>query len=144
MTKHIRTEIIINASSDTVWTLLTDFKRYPSWNPFIIAVEGEAVKGTRLKNTLHNNGKDYVFKPIVIESIRPKRFSWLGSLFVRGIFDGHHYFEIEELGPNQVKLLHGEKFSGLLSNYIYKKIGNETRGNFVRMNQALKTLAEKK
>jgi hypothetical protein len=63
-------------------------------------------------------------------------------LFIKGLFDGHHYFEIEELMPHQVKLSHGEYFSGLLSASILKKIAEDTRNNFIRMNNALKQQAE--
>jgi hypothetical protein len=83
-----------------------------------------------------------VFSPTVLSVVPYQYFDWLGSLFVKGLFDGHHYFEIDELAPNQVKLIHGEHFSGLLSGYILKKIGEDTRTNFIRMNTALKSRAE--
>lgn len=142
MKKRINTEIIINASAETVWNILTDLAAYPEWNPFIIKIEGTFQKGNRLRNTLRNGCKTIVFKPIIQELTPLVSFSWLGSLFVKGLFDGKHFFKIEPAGPNQVKLIHGEEFSGLLSAMILKKIGDDTRENFVRMNQALKARAE--
>jgi uncharacterized protein YndB with AHSA1/START domain len=41
MAKEIKTEILINASPDKVWAILTDFDNYPSWNPFITSLKGE-------------------------------------------------------------------------------------------------------
>jgi len=143
MNKCIKTEIIINASKEKVWNILTDFHNYPNWNPFIVSIGGELQKGKRLKNTLLNGGKKYVFKPAVLSVVPYQYFDWLGKLFVNGLFDGHHYFEIDELSSNQVKLTQGEHFSGILSGYILKRIGEETRNNFIRMNNALKTEAEK-
>jgi hypothetical protein len=142
MNKSIRTEVIINASKEKVWRVLTDFKRYPQWNPFITSIEGELVKGKTLTNTMVNGSKKFRFKPKVVSVIRFRYFDWLGSLFVKGLFDGHHYFEIEELAPRQVKLSHGEHFSGLLSASILKKIAEDTRNNFIRMNSAIKQQAE--
>jgi hypothetical protein len=142
MNKSIKTEIVINASKEKVWRILTDFKSYPRWNPFIIGIEGELAKGKTLINTMRNGDKKFQFKPKVLSVVPFQYFDWLGSLFVKGLFDGHHYFEIEELAPNQVKLSHGEHFSGLLSTTILKKIAEETRNNFVRMNSALKQQAE--
>ncbi|RYZ50412.1 MAG: SRPBCC domain-containing protein [Chitinophagaceae bacterium] len=142
MNKQIKTEIVINASKEKVWAILTNFSHYPQWNPFIVSIEGELVKGKKLKNTLRNGSKNMVFKPTLLSVVPYRYFDWLGSLFVKGLFDGHHYFEIEELTHNQVKLTHGETFSGLLSSTILKKIGEDTRTNFIRMNQAVKTLAE--
>ncbi|MFY9465632.1 MAG: SRPBCC domain-containing protein [Sediminibacterium sp.] len=142
MDKRIKTEIIINASKEKLWVLLTNFNGYPNWNPFIRSIEGELKKGGRLKNTLQNGEKIMVFKPIVLEVVPFHSFSWLGSLWVKGLFDGRHYFCIEEIAPNQVKLIHGEDFSGILSTAILKQVGEDTRKNFVDMNQALKQLAE--
>ena len=61
---------------------------------------------------------------------------------VKGIFDGNHYFKIEVLAPGQVKLHHGENFSGLFSELIINKIGESARNNFLSMNEAIKKPAE--
>lgn len=138
----IRKEIIIQARPETVWKILADFSAYPDWNPFIIRIEGEPLKGKRLTNTLRNGEKTFVFKPRILEMEAPRRFSWLGSLWVRGLFDGKHEFLIEDQGEGLVKLVHRESFSGLLAGMILKKIGEDTRNNFIRMNEALKSRAE--
>jgi hypothetical protein len=142
MNKRIKTEVIINASKEKVWHVLTDFKSYPRWNPFITNIEGELVKGKTLTNTMINEGKKFQFKPKVVSVIPYQYFDWLGSLFIKGLFDGHHYFELEELAPGQVKLTQGEHFSGLLSGPILRKVAEETRNNFIRMNSAIKEQAE--
>ncbi len=142
MVMKIKTEIIINASKEKVWEILTDFKGYHNWNPFIIRSEGEAIAGKKLKNTMINGKGTMTFKPVIL-SVKPLAyFDWLGSLGFKGIFDGHHYFEIEEVRTGQVKFIQGENFSGILSKPILKKIGQQTMENFVRINKALKVRAE--
>lgn len=143
MSKSIVTEIIIDAPMERVWQALADFKAFGDWNPFIKSIEGELRVGERLTNTMWNGGKAYVFRPRVLTVRQNSYFDWLGSLWFRGIFDGHHYFQIEQLSAGQVKLTQGENFSGLLSGLILRKIGAETRNNFIRMNNALKQLVEK-
>ena len=139
----IKTEIVINASKEKVWSILTDFESYSSWNPFLVSIEGKPVIGSRLKNTMLNNGRRYVFRPTVL-SVEPYRyFDWLGSFVVRGLFDGHHYFEIDELTSDRFKFTQGEHFSGILSKAIMKRIGDDTRENFVKMNEAIKRRAER-
>jgi len=141
--KHkIRTEIIINASKEKVWSILADLEAYPTWNPFIVQSIGKLQPNTKLKNRLQNGAKTIVFTPKVLSVIPNRYFDWLGVLWIKGLFDGHHYFEIEELSSNQVNLIHGENFSGILSSIILKQIGEDTRNNFVQMNQALKARAE--
>lgn len=142
MNLQIRTEIVIEASKEKVWNILTDLDAYPQWNPFIVSSKGAIVLGTKLENTLKNGEKTIVFRPRILQ-VRPMEyFEWLGSLWFKGLFDGRHYFEIQEIGPGQVNLVHGESFSGLLSGMIFRQIGAETRNNFVKMNQALKARAE--
>ena len=143
MNKSIKTEIIINASKEKVWQVLTDFDKYPAWNPFIVSIKGELKVSSRLVNTLESGSKKNIFKPKVLSVVPNQYFDRLGKLFIAGLFDGQHYFEIDELSPNQVKFTQGEHFSGILSSYILKRIGNETRNNFIRMNGALKARAEK-
>lgn len=142
MNKQIKTEIIINASREKVWQVLTDFSSYADWNPFIIHIEGELKKGSKLKNTLRNGDRTIKFNPIVQEVNYGESFSWLGNLLFKGLFDGLHSFIIEDAGKNHVKLIHSEIFTGLLSSFILKKIGAETRNNFIQMNLALKNKAE--
>jgi len=137
--KKLQTEIIIDASAAEVWEVLLAFDQYPTWNPFIKAIEGEPKVGSRLKNTMQlKEGTQQVFKPKVLKVIPEKEFRWLGSLFFKGLFDGEHFFQLEAIGSNQTKLIHGEYFSGILSGIILAKIGAATQQNFENMNLALK------
>jgi len=47
--KEVFSEIEIQATADRVWQVLTDFARYPEWNPFIRRISGEPKEGTRLR-----------------------------------------------------------------------------------------------
>lgn len=140
----LQTEIIIDAPAATVWHILTDLSRYGEWNPFIIRSEGEVAVGARLRNTMRNGDRDLTFTPKVLRVEPERRFEWLGSLWVKGLFDGRHYFGLELLGAARCKLIHGEHFSGILSSILLKQIGEDTRRNFVAMNQALKMRCEAK
>ncbi len=142
--KEIKTEIIINASANKVWEVLTNFEAYPNWNPFIIEIllEGTLVEGAQLQNTMLNKGKKNVFKPVVTQLTKTHRFEWLGKLPL-GMFSGRHYFILEELDVHQTRLIHGEKFSGWLMPLLMRMIGEDTMKNFQAMNKALKVVAEK-
>jgi hypothetical protein len=141
-TKTISAEIIINASRERVWEILTSFSDYSAWNPFIISSRGEAIVGTRLDNVINNGGRKMTFHPKILRSEPYRYFDWLGSFLVKGIFDGHHYFRIDDLGDGMVRLTQGENFSGMLSGIILKSIESNTLRGFERMNEALKQRAE--
>ena len=144
MTNQIKTEIVINASKEKVFSILTNLQDYEKWNPFIIKSQGEPIEGSRIINTMMNGEKTVTFKPRLVKVRKNETFEWLGHLGFKGLFDGHHYFHIKEVSENQINLIHGENFSGILSSFVLKKIGEQTRKNFVAMNEALKLQAEKK
>jgi len=142
MQKKINTEIIINSSKEVVWNILADFNNYKNWNPFIIDASGKLEEGETLKVRMKNGTSESVFKPKVISVTKYKSFDWKGKLLSKAIFTGHHFFVIEELDKGQVKLIQHEIFGGMLSGLILKKSGDEFRNNFIKMNQAIKDLAE--
>nr|WP_319373964.1 SRPBCC family protein [uncultured Methanobacterium sp.] len=47
--KEIYTEIEINASASTVWDILTDFDKFPKWNPFMKKISGNLQEGANLE-----------------------------------------------------------------------------------------------
>lgn len=140
--KSLEKSIIINASAEKVWRVLTDFENWENWNSFIIKSEGVAKEGTKLQNTFDNDGKEMVFKPKILKAETNKELVWIGRLFMPGIFDGTHGFKIEEIGPNQVRFTNYERFSGLFSGMIMKKIYDKTAAGFEQMNRELKAQAE--
>jgi hypothetical protein len=140
--KEIKTEIFISSSKEKVWKILTNFSQYPEWNPFIRSLEGSAIKDTRLVATLQlKDRKPMVFKPVVTVSEAEKKFEWLGTTPLN-VFNGRHYFIVEELGEKQVRLVHGEQFTGIFAGPFHKRLALPTKHGFMEMNKALKERAE--
>ncbi|MEN7547019.1 SRPBCC domain-containing protein [Rapidithrix thailandica] len=143
MNKTIKTSINIQAPVETVWQILMDFKKYPEWNPFIRSIKGNARKGEVLENTLVMEGtKAQVFRPQIIALKSQQEFRWLGHLWIKGLFDGEHYFLLKSIGAGHTQLVHGENFSGFFSKPILKMIKSKTQAGFEAMNNALKKQAE--
>ena len=44
---EISNQVMINAPVDQVWNVLTDFDRFPEWNPVIRRVEGRLAVGLK-------------------------------------------------------------------------------------------------
>ena len=90
--KTIATEITINASAEKVWNVLMNHDGYGEWNPFITEVTGEPVVGQTIAATICLPGKKPMkFTPTVLKNDEAMEFRWLGSTFVKGLFDGEHY-----------------------------------------------------
>ncbi|MCP4123610.1 MAG: SRPBCC domain-containing protein [Bacteroidetes bacterium] len=140
--KHLETIIEINAPIEKVWEILMDFNRYPEWNPFI-QVAGKAVVGSHLVNTMTVEGmKPQVFKPKVLVVDEAREFRWLGKLFLKGLFDGEHYFRLEKISSHKTVLHHGEQFRGILVRLLWGMISGKTQKGFESMNAALKLRCE--
>jgi len=139
--KQIITEQFIQASPEKVWNILTDTASYPDWNPFIIKIEGTIKPNASLVNTLMNGEKPMIFKPSITAYEEGIYFEWLGKMPLN-MFNGRHFFRLIEQQGGTL-LSHGEYFTGWLHRLILGKIGEETRENFIAMNQALKERAEK-
>ena len=142
MSKEIKTEILINSDSERVWQVLTDFKGYPNWNPFIKSIRGEKIVGSKLATEiLPPNRRIMKFTPVLLEVDSEKELRWLGSGPVRGIFDGEHYFKILPQENDSVKFIDGEKFSGILVR-LMPKLLVDTKQGFEQMNEALRKECE--
>jgi len=143
MAKFIETEILIQASTKVVWDILMDFASYPSWNPFVREIEGNPEPGKKIKVRITPPGKKgMVFRPIVLEHQTQKKFRWKGSLLVKGMFDGEHYFELEQVDDSTTRFIHGECFSGMLVKLLWKSLESPTKEGFRAFNEALKKKAE--
>lgn len=137
---ELRTEIEINATPERVWQLLTDTEKFPEWNPFIHRLKGNLVVGETIEVFLGESPtKGMTFRPTVLQVTPNRAFRWLGHLFINGIFDGEHIFEIEPVGEKRVRFIQREKFAGILVPVFNF---DSTRRGFEAMNRALKERAE--
>jgi len=141
--KLLETKIIIQAPVAAVWQILLDFEKYPEWNPFIINIKGKAAVGSQLENTISIKGNaPQTFTPKVLVMKPQQEFRWLGKLYLKGVFDGEHYFKLLPLSDSKTKLIHGEQFTGILVKILMSMIGSATEKGFVQMNEALKKRVE--
>jgi hypothetical protein len=142
-TRSLKSEILIEAPSEEVWKVLMAHDAYQEWNPFIKKITGSTKPGDYLETTLQTDGNDPMdFKPLVLKNKFGREFRWKGKLGIKGIFDGEHYFILEEITPNQIRFIQGENFTGLLSGLLITMIGEDTKGGFNSMNKALKKRVE--
>ena len=140
--KQLKSEILINESSERVWELITDFSRFPEWNPFMRRASGEIKVGATLTVFIQPSGtRGMTFKPKVLNVEQNHELRWLGRLYLPRMFDGEHSLVIEPAKQGWVKFVQREKFVGLLVPFAGSIIKDTQRG-FEEMNSALKQQAE--
>lgn len=140
--KQLHTEVLIEASPEAVWAVLTDFASYGDWNPFLVDAAGVPAQGERLSVTLAPpGGRRIRIKPVLTEVANARVLEWWGHLGVRGIFDGRHRFELHPAGAG-TRLVQGEIFTGALVPLMARSLDRGTAAGFALMNSALKARVE--
>ena len=143
MAKEIKTEILVNATPEKVWSIFTDFENYPKWNPFIKSLNGQVAPGQKLKVRIEPPGmKGMTMQPIVLDFEKNRKFRWIGHLFIKGLFDGEHCFELLNNGNGTTTFIQSEKFYGILVPLFKKMLDKNTLNGFKMMNEKLKEFAE--
>ena len=136
---ELRTEIEIDAPVERVWAVLTDFDKFPDWNPFIRRIHGNAQVGSRLDMFLGASGtRGMRFRPIAKVVVPNRELRWLGRLGLPRLFDGEHIFQIEPLGSTRARFIQRERFRGLFVPLLARSLNRDARRGFAEMNQALR------
>jgi hypothetical protein len=131
----------IQSKPDVVWHILTGFRAYPDWNPFITQASGDIKVGQRLTLKIVPPGAGgMTFRPRVT-ALEPERMlEWYGTLGIPGLFDGRHTFILEPT-TGGTTLTQTENFTGLLVPLSTGMLLRTAQG-FKNMNEALHNRAE--
>jgi len=136
------TQIDIAASASRVWEILTDFRAYPDWNPFITEIEGRPEQGARLRVRICPPGRSAMaLRPVILVAAREWELRWRGRLVVPGLFDGEHSFQIRTHGRS-CRFLQSERFTGILVKMVGAGPFDAIHQGFEEMNAALKLRVE--
>ena len=138
----IETAIDLAAKPSEVWAVLTDFDRYNTWNPFITKVEGEPKLGSHVKVHV---GIGQAAVPIEAEIVtfRPdQKLVWRSKLFVPGLFDRDHSFEIEPTDTG-CTLTQTQTYMGPIAPAAGVLTSEVVRRGLKSMNEALKRRVER-
>lgn len=137
---QLRTEILIAAPPDKIWNVLTDFRAYPQWNPFITRISGRPEVGAKLEVVISPPKQSEMhFKPEVLRAEPASELRWRGVFWFRWLLTGEHFFRLEPQQEQLTRFVHGEDFNGWGVRFV--PMTDTTRG-FVFMNQALKRRVE--
>jgi len=141
-THEFLTTIDIDVPVANAWDVLVGFDLYPQWCPTHREIRGRAVVGETLRIRLASApGSDKSF-PVTaaVRSVDPGRELAFGG-GVPGapwLFDIHHWFRLESLGPNRCRLHNGERFSGLLLSLLWRAIATRVERGYPVFNAAFK------
>jgi hypothetical protein len=107
-------EINIQASAQSIWSLLTDAQGFPRWNSTVTGIEGEIREGQRLR--VHVPGTSRAFAPKVSGVVANQRMIWTGGF--SPMFKGVRIFELRPGKDGSTDFSMQERFSGLMLPFV--------------------------
>ncbi|HYG28784.1 MAG TPA: SRPBCC domain-containing protein [Allosphingosinicella sp.] len=134
---RIVTEALLPHPRERVWAVLTDFARYPEWNPLVLEAEGEPAAGARLRLLIarpDGSGRHDRLSARIVELERGARLAWRGSIPL--LFTGRHWFALAD-APSGTLFRHGEDMSGLFPLIGGARMAARYRPGYDRFNAAL-------
>lgn len=136
----IQTTIDIDADSDAIWQVLTDFSSYEDWNPMLRNVQTDLRPGAPVRFQVRREGaRPLKLKAKITTLCEARSLAWHGGS--AAIISGKHYFRIEPLAGQRCRFHHGEHFKGVLLPLI-KGILKNAPELYRAMNEALKRRVE--
>jgi hypothetical protein len=140
---EIKTEIGISAPPSRVWEVLTDFSRYPEWNPFVLEVKGDVYQDATIYYRFEMpRGIRIWTAAVVLRFKRESELRFSAHFLTPSVFRGDHYFAIEPTHRDGVIFHHGEIISGLLFPAVQLILQKHGPPIFQALNRALKQRAE--
>ena len=141
--RTVYTDIIIDATPEQVWTVLTDTKNY-DWAVFMTNIDGEICDKCEIDAYFQlNPKKEKVSKiPHTISVIEGKEFKW-NEKFGPGILDNHRFI-VEATDDGRTKFIQSDECKGGLTWLLGKKVVKIEKENYPKFNQALKAEVEKR
>lgn len=135
----IEDEIVIEASADEVWAVFADFAAYPEWNPYALAITGDATPGGIIQiRIMQDNWSAPMELAETVIAVEPGRlFHWHGSVLTPGLVETDHSFHIEVHDEGSVRFVHREEFRGALAGLLEADAQVFTKRAFAAMDQAL-------
>lgn len=135
--KSAHSELIINAPAEKVWTVLTDFGKYPEWNPTMKLVKGEVKEGNKVVYQFTQDADNVSEISAKVQKLIPnKLLNQKGGIPL--ILTFNHRYVLEPQGEKTKMIIH-EDYGGIGVNFWNPK---EVEKAYERLNQALKKRVE--
>ena len=135
-------EIEIQSTPERVWDVLTDFDKYPEWNPLLCRAEGKLIIGEKVYLTAKSASSEMNLLCTVLTVEPNRQFSWKFHVGFPFLFRGEHIFKIEPINEHKVRFIDREVFHGLLVPLQAKNLETNAKPAMIAMGEALKERVE--
>lgn len=143
MKKTLETDIQINASPQTVWSVMDDLDRYPEWNALVPIFAGRTTVGEVLDGMIVLNGiPPFPLTPTLLRVVGARELRWITRKPDEIVTSGEHYFILKPTADGGTHLFHFETFESEAMEMVWPTVEASTLPVYLQMNEALKARAE--
>lgn len=103
---------MINAPVDQVWNVLTDFDRFPEWNPVIRRVEGRLAVGEAVRMTASSPDGEQPWTCRISRHRAGQEFAWQFTDRHLLLYRGEHTFCVIAIDAHTTRYIDVEAFHG--------------------------------
>lgn len=139
---ELYTDVVIEATQEQVWTVLTDFENMPNWSSSLQGIDGDFTDGGEVTTYYLNNGQ-VVPVPHVLILEDGVSFGWSEDAgpFAPGIVDNHHY-RVAESDGIRTRFIQSDMFVGTSAAMTTEELANLLLPLYQSFNSELKAEVE--
>ena len=109
--KQVHAELVVPATPEQVWSVITDPAGYPGWNPVFVGVEGTYAEGAKMAYKLKDqSGKVSDVTAMVMRFEPGKELNQYGGL--RGVLTFDHQWLLEPV-EGGTRVIQHEEYRGI-------------------------------
>ncbi|MEX0316966.1 MAG: SRPBCC family protein [Ruegeria sp.] len=140
----IYTEILIDASPDVVWSVLTDTGSYGDWAAFLVDIKGEIRDGTQITTVFQVDPAKEKLTTIDhrITVVDGETFFW-AEKGPGGIRDNHH-FRVEPAAEGKTRFIQSDEIMGGITWLMGGRLAKMYEDGYQAFNRGLKAEAERR
>ncbi len=142
--RTIYTDIVIDASPEKVWSVLSDTSSYKQWASFLVDLKGEIKDGNKITAVFQVDPKKAKLNTIehTISVKEGIEFFW-AEKGPGGIVDNHH-FKLESLGKDRTLFIQSDELKGGITWLMGGNLSKTYCEGYQAFNRSLKTEVERK
>ena len=142
--RKIYTDIIIDATPEQVWSVLTDTQSYKNWAAFLVDIQGEINDGEKITAAFQTNPKKDKLTTIehTISVTEGKEFFW-SEKGPGGIKDNHH-FKVEPSDNGKTKFIQSDEIMKGVTWLMGGNLSKMYADGYQAFNRKLKAEVEKR
>ena len=139
---EINHDIEINAPAEAVWDVITDFDRYPEWNPFVVEARSSLQPGEPIDMKVKLLGPVQRQVEVILD-VRPgEGFSYHMRPFPLGALSSLRSHKISDLGNGRCRYQSHFELRGWMMPLVRGLMRGALERGFGGMSQAIRERAE--